>query len=50
MWFGLTCVLNGRLVCIGPGMAVDFGSLSELLFCDFLGIVNEDFTIPGIML
>ena len=22
---GLTCVLNGCLVCIGPGMAVDFG-------------------------
>ena len=21
----LTCVLNGCLVCIGPGMAVDFG-------------------------
>ena len=25
------------------------GSLSELLFCDFPGIVNEGFTIPGIM-
>ena len=23
--FGLTCVLNSCLVCIGPGMAVDFG-------------------------
>ena len=23
--FGLTCVLNGCLVCIGPGMTVDFG-------------------------
>ena len=25
VWVGLTCVLNGCLVCIGPGMAVDFG-------------------------
>ena len=25
LWVGLTCVLNGCLVCIGPGMAVDFG-------------------------
>ena len=25
------------------------GSLSEPLFCDFLGIVNKGFTIPGIM-
>ena len=25
VWFGLTCVLNGCLVCTGPGMAVDFG-------------------------
>ena len=26
------------------------GSLSEPPFCDFPGIVNEGFTIPGIML
>ena len=25
------------------------GSLSEPMFCDFLGIVNEGFTIPGIV-
>ena len=25
VWVGLACVLNGCLVCIGPGMAVDFG-------------------------
>ena len=25
VWVGLTCVLNGCLVCIRPGMAVDFG-------------------------
>ena len=25
------------------------GSLSEPLFCDFLGIVNKGFTIPGIL-
>ena len=25
VWFGLICVLNGCLVCIGSGMAVDFG-------------------------
>ena len=25
------------------------GSLSEPMFCDFPGIVNEGFTIPGIM-
>ena len=25
------------------------GSLSEPVFCDFSGIVNEGFTIPGIM-
>ena len=25
VWFGLICVLNGCLVCIGPEMAVDFG-------------------------
>ena len=25
------------------------GSLSEPLFCDFSGIVNEGFTIPGIV-
>ena len=30
-------------------MAVDFGSLSEPLFCDFSGIVNKGFTIPGIV-
>ena len=43
------CVLNVCLVCIGPGMAVDCGSLSEPVFCDFPGIVNEGFTIPGIV-
>ena len=41
----LTYALNGCLVCIGPGMAVDC-SLSEPLICDFLGIVIEGFTIP----
>ena len=25
------------------------GSLSEPMFCDFPGIVNEGFTIPGIV-
>ena len=25
------------------------GSLSEPMLCDFLGIVNEGFTIPGIV-
>ena len=42
-------MLNVCLVCIGPGMAVDRSSLSEPVFCDFLGIVNEGFTIPGIV-
>ena len=40
------CVLDVCLVCIGPGMAVDCGSLSEPLSCDFSGIVTEGFTIP----
>ena len=44
--FCLICVLNVCLVCFGPGMAVD---LSEPVFCDFPGIVNEGFTIPGIV-
>ena len=30
----------------GRGFA---GSLSEPMFCDFSGIVNEGFTIPGIV-
>ena len=47
--FVLICALNVCLVCIGPGMAVDCGSLSEPLSCDFSGIVTEGFTIPKIV-
>ena len=45
----LIYVLICALVCIGPGMAEKFGSLSEPMFCDFPGIVNEGFTILGIV-
>ena len=48
--FVLTYALNGCLVCIGPGMAVDRSSLSEPLICDFSGIVTEGFTIPELVL
>ena len=49
VWFGLTCVLNGWYE-LGREWPWISGSLSEPLFCDFSGIVNEGFTIPGIML
>ena len=40
------CVLNGCLVCIGPGWPWIAGSQGEPLICDFSGIVTEGFTIP----
>ena len=42
----LIYVLNCALVCIGPVMAVNPGSLSEPMICEFSGIVTEGFTIP----
>ena len=46
VWVVLTYVLNGCLVCIGPGWPWIAGSLSEPLICDFSGIVTEGYTIP----
>ena len=50
VWFGLTCVLMVVWYVLGREWPWILGSLSEPLFCDFPGIVNEGFTIPGIML
>ena len=45
MYFGVDIVLIG----LRAEMAVKPGSRSEPMFCDFPGIVNKSFTIPGIV-
>ena len=41
--------LNHAWYALGREWPWIAGSLSEPMFCDFLGIVNEGFTIPGIV-
>ena len=41
----MNCAIIHVLMCVGPEMAVNSGSLSEPMIGDLLGIVTEGFTI-----